>query len=251
MRRLIAFALMVTAISAVADPLPKLQIYTEHYEPYNFIDQSNPPAELKGVGVDLLEAMLARAGSDQTKASFRIVALEHGIKAAKEQRNSLVFSLARTEKREDMFKWVCPIDKLKTQLVALKSKNISINNNKDLNDYRIGTIKGDVGEQLLKKAGVHDSRLSYGNEYNNLTRLMEGRTDLYVVSMDNVESSCQDRDCTVSQFEPVYTLNVTDLCYALNKSTPDSVVSQLQAALDELRSEGRVEELKDKYSDRF
>lgn len=251
MRRLIALALMVTAISAVANPLPELHIYTENYEPYNFIDQSSQPTELKGIGVDLLEAMLARAGSDQTKSSFRIVGLENGIKAVKNQRNSLLFSLARTSKREDRFKWVCPIDKLKTQLVALKSKDITINNEKALNEYKIGTIKGDVGEQLLKKAGVLSSRLSYGNEYNNLTRLIKGRIDLYVVSMDNIASSCENRDCKVSQFEPVHTLRVTHMCYALNKSTPDSVVSQLQTALDELRAEGLVDELKEKYSDRF
>ncbi|MEQ6884764.1 hypothetical protein [Salicola sp. Rm-C-2C1-2] len=39
MARLIAAALLVTAFSAVADPLPELHIYTEHQEPYNFIDQ--------------------------------------------------------------------------------------------------------------------------------------------------------------------------------------------------------------------
>ena len=249
MARLIAAALLVTAVSAVANPLPDLKIYTEHYEPYNFIDQDQMPAELKGIGVELLEEMLERAGSDQDSSDFRVVALENGFEAIKQQRNSLLFSIARTQGREPQFKWVCPIDKLKTQLVALKSRNITVESEEELNDYRIGTIRGDVGEQLLKKAGVHDSRLSYGNEYNNLTKLIKEQIDLYVVSMDNVASSCKNRDCEVSQFEPVYTLQVTDLCYTLNKSTPDSVVSELQTALDELHAEGRVEEIRQKYMD--
>ncbi|MGM0433863.1 MAG: substrate-binding periplasmic protein [Pseudomonadota bacterium] len=249
MARLIAAALLVTAVSAVADPLPELQIYTEHYEPYNFIDQDESPAQLKGIGVELLEEMLERADSDQDSSDFSVVALENGFEAIKQQRNSVLFSIARTQGRESQFKWVCPIDQLKTQLVALKSRNITVESEEELNDYKIGTIRGDVGEQLLKKAGVHDSRLSYGNEYNNLTRLMKEQIDLYVVSMDNVASSCKNRDCEVSQFEPVHTLQVTDLCYTLNKSTPDSVVSELQTALDELHAEGRVEAIKQKYMD--
>ncbi len=249
--RLTALALLLMALPVAANPLPELTIYTEHYAPYNFLDQEEGPAELKGIGVDLLEDMLARAGADQTQADFRVLALDNALEAVREQPNSLVFSLARTEEREDMFKWVCPIDQLKTQLVARKSRNITIDSDDELNDYTIGTIKGDVGEELLKKSGVRDSRLRYGNEYNNLTRLMNGQTDLYVVSMDNVVSSCKDRDCDASQFEPVYTLQVTDLCYALNKSTSNAVVTELQTALDELRAEGRVEELKETYSDWF
>ncbi|MEQ6884769.1 ABC transporter substrate-binding protein [Salicola sp. Rm-C-2C1-2] len=189
-----------------------------------------------------------RRGSQQTKVDFRVVALENGFEAVKQQRNSVLFSIARTEERENNFKWVCPIDQLRTQLVGLKSRDFTINNDNDLKHYDIGTIKGDVGEELLKKAGVPQSRMSYGNEYNNLTRLINGQTDLYVVSMDNVASSCQNRACDVSQFKPVYTLKVTDLCYALNKATADSVVGQLQTALDELHDKGRVEALKDKYT---
>ncbi|XOZ34444.1 substrate-binding periplasmic protein [Halomonadaceae bacterium KBTZ08] len=251
MRHLIAFALMVMAIPAVAASLPELKIYTEHYKPYNFLDQDSMPAKLKGVSVDLLEAMLDRAGSDQTRKDFHLVAWENAYDTVKKRRNGLLFSAARTKEREDQFKWVCPIDQFKTELVTVKSKNISISSDDELNDYRIGAIRADVGEQLLKKAGVKQSRLSYGNEYDNLAKLKQGRIDLYATSMDNLTSTCENSDCDASQYKPVYTLNVTNLCFALNKRTPDSVVSKLQSALDELRAEGRVEDLKDKYSDQF
>ena len=57
------------------------------------------PAELKGIGVELLEEMLERAGSDQDSADFRVVALENGFEAIKQQQNGLLFSIARTQER--------------------------------------------------------------------------------------------------------------------------------------------------------
>ena len=248
MKRLLTVLLLIASVHAAAEPLPQLSIYTEHYEPYNFIDQTEQPAKLREIGVELLEDMLARVGAKQTRTDFRVVTLENGFKAVEQKRNSVLFSIARTDERENNFKWVCPIDQLRTQLVGLKSRDLTLNNDDDLKNYDIGTIKGDVGEELLKKAGIPQSRLSYGNEYNNLNKLINGQTDLYVVSMDNVASSCKNRSCDVSQFEPVYTLKVTDLCYAINKATADSVVTQLQSALDELRDKGRVKALKDKYA---
>jgi polar amino acid transport system substrate-binding protein len=45
----------------------------------------------------------------------------------------------------------------------------------------------------------------------------------------------------------VLKMNQAELYLALNKDTPDEVVQRLQKALDELRSEGFVEEMTSSY----
>lgn len=250
MKYLIAVTLLIATSLANARELPLFDIYTEHYEPYNFVDPNDGSGELQGIAVDLLADTLKRAGSEQTKSDFKLVPWARGYDMVQSSPNTILFSTTRTSEREDLFKWVCPIDKLKTQLIALKSANITINSEDQLTNHTIGTVREDVGEQLVLKAGVPKQELSRANNYsNNIRKLEAGRIDLYVGSMDNIAPICKTTGCDPSEFEPVHTLDVSELCYAFNKDTPDQAVTMLQQALDGLIEEGRPEELDKKYEE--
>ncbi len=243
--RLLAVFLAAPLVQA---EMPNLTILTEEYVPFNFIDQEDPDKKIQGIAVDLLEEMLKKSGSSQTTKDISLVPWVRGYTNVQKDKNTLLFSTARTTDREAMFKWVCPIHELKTQLIALKSRAIKINNEADIQNYTVATVRDDVGEQLVLKAGVPEKKLDRAPKYStNLKKLEGGRVDLFVESMERIPSMCKTLGCDPDIFEVVYTMNVSQLCYALNKNTDDKVVQSLQKSLDEILAEGRLKALHEKY----
>ncbi|MBL7176955.1 MAG: transporter substrate-binding domain-containing protein [Desulfobacteraceae bacterium] len=101
---------------ATADAVPKFTIYTENYKPYNF----EKDGKIQGIAVELLTQMLEKAGSSQTLADIKLVPWARGYDAVQKNEKTLLFSITRTEEREDLFKWVCPIKTITEELWALK-----------------------------------------------------------------------------------------------------------------------------------
>ena len=226
----------------------KLNIITEQYQPYNFIDPKDNSQKLQGIAVDLLVEMLAKSGSSQSVKDIQMQPWARGYEALKNEKNTLLFSTTRTKERENSFKWACPINEIKTEVIALKSSSIKITDKKDLLKYQIGSVRDDVGEQLVVAAGVPLGKLKRTAKYeSNLKKLQTSRIDLYVGSMDSIDAMCQNIGCSTDTFESVYTLDVSQLCFAFNKQTNDDLINTLQKALDNIVAQGRIEELHKKY----
>ncbi len=226
----------------------KLNIITEQYQPYNFIDPNDSSQKIQGIAVDLLVEMLAKTGSSQSIKDIQIQPWARGYEALKNETNTLLFSTTRTKERENSFKWACPINEIKTEVIALKSAKIKIADKKDLLKYQIGSVRDDVGEQLVVAAGVPLGKLKRTAKYEaNLKKLQTSRIDLYVGSMDSIDAMCQNIGCNTDIFESVYTLDVSQLCFAFNKKTNDGLINTLQEALSEIVAQGRIEELHKKY----
>ncbi len=240
-------SLFLVAPSVQAE-LPNLAIFTEQYSPFNFIDPDDKTNRVQGIAVDLMVEMLQKSGSSQTLKDIKLVPWARGYNDVQENTNTVLFSTTRTAERENTFKWVCPIAELKTELVALKSRAIKITKEADILNYVLATVRDDVGEELVIKAGVPVEKLSRATKYDaNLKKVESGRADMYVGSMDSVASMCKTLGCDPEAFEPVYTLDISHLCYAINKNTDDKVVETLQKSLDGILAEGRFAELKKKY----
>ena len=88
-----------------ADSVPQFTIYTEDYKPYNF----EKDGKIQGIAVELLTQMLEKVGSSQAVADIKLVPWARGYNAVQKNEKTILFSTARTEEREDLFKWVCPI----------------------------------------------------------------------------------------------------------------------------------------------
>jgi len=148
LKRLIAIATtLVVGTTLYSSNIDKVKIFTENYPPYNM----EVNGQLKGISVDILEAMMKQMGSKRTIADFKLKPWASGYKITSMKKNTMLFSTTRTEQREKLFKWVGPIIATKIGIIAPKDKKIKINNTKELNNYKIGAVLKDIGEQLLQK----------------------------------------------------------------------------------------------------
>ncbi|MBU2631115.1 MAG: ABC transporter substrate-binding protein [Proteobacteria bacterium] len=142
--------LWVSSSVVFAAGFPELVIMTEEYAPYNF----KKDGKVQGIAVDMMVEMLKKVGSSQTLDDIQLLPWARGYRNVQEMPNAVLFSTTRTKERENIFKWVCPINTLRTEVIALKSRNIKINSVQELLKYRIGCVRDDVGEQLIVAAGV-------------------------------------------------------------------------------------------------
>jgi polar amino acid transport system substrate-binding protein len=115
----------MTAISSLASDqavTAKDLIYiTEQLPPYNF--QEN--GKLQGISVDLLESVWERMGENLNKSVIEILPWNEGYQRALNDKNTVLFAMARSPEREHLFKWAGPIGSTREVLLA-KGIGISV-----------------------------------------------------------------------------------------------------------------------------
>ncbi|OTH89098.1 amino acid ABC transporter substrate-binding protein, partial [Pseudomonas aeruginosa] len=82
-------------------------------------------------------------------------------------------------------------------------------------------------------------------DQDNAQKLMEGQIDLWATG--DPAGRYLARQVGVNGLKTVLRFNSAQLYLALNKDVPDEVVARLQAALDELRKSGRIDEIMARY----
>ena len=241
----IAIFLIPVAI-VTAEPLPEFKIMTEEWKPYNFIENN----KIQGISVDMFVAMLERIGSEQGRNDIKLYPWARGYMILKAKPDTILFTMTKTKERKPLFKWVCPIFENTILLHALKSRKIIINSITDLKRYKIGTYIKDVGENILiKKAGLKLSDLDRTPQQAlGVIQLFAGRNDLFVGSKVTVDKICEKHGYRKEDIEPVFVLSRDVMCYAFHKEIPDAVIEKFQKAFNDLKAEGKLEELFRKYN---
>ena len=103
---IICFFLGATKISA-----QPIIAYTEVLYPFQF---HNEKQELTGYSVELLRRLFKLTGHEY---EIRVLPWARAFKNSLNQKDAMIFSIARTEKREAMFKWVGKVGEEKAWLV--------------------------------------------------------------------------------------------------------------------------------------
>lgn len=211
-------------------------ILTEENAPFNFSTDGN----VKGIAVDLLIEIL-----DGTKGTdIKVVPWARAYQEAQNKPGTLLFSMGRTESRENLFKWVGPIYHLQLGLIAKKSNGINISSADDFNKYNIGTVRESAPEQLLLKDGASEDNLDRtASLESNLKKLLAGRVDAIAFNIPSALYNLKKMGANLDDYEVIYVLKNLDLYYAFHKDTDDSFINKSQLSLEKLKENGRYDEL--------
>jgi polar amino acid transport system substrate-binding protein len=216
--------LLVVQLSLFASE--KIEIYTEHYPPYNF--QQNK--KLTGLSVEILDAMLKQMNSKQSIEDVKLTNWSRAYKVALKKKDAMVFSTTRTEQRENLFKWIGPIATTTVGIIAPKRKKIKIKEISDLNKYKIGAVKEDVGEQLLLANGVNKNNIQNvkGNDAINISfgKMEKDRIDMFSYNVTVAFSNARLEGFDTSKYEIVHILKKSQLYFAFNKNTDDKNIKK-------------------------
>lgn len=213
-----------------------VRVVTEEYPPYNY---TNSQGQLVGVSTEIVRAVLKRAGLSYHITSY---AWSRAFQIALSQPNVLIYSIIRTEEREEQFKWVGVMMPASGSLYRLASRDdIQVSQPSDLVHYRIGAVRGDSRNRYLREIGVRPEMA--GSFKANLKKLLAGRIDMFAIGQFSLVFLCRELGVDPSLFEAMMPLNerVVDVYMAFSKSTPDALVERVRKALNELREDGRID----------
>lgn len=206
---------------------------TEENPPYNF----EADGKLQGIAVDLLVAIGKQAGHEVQAADIEMLPWPRAYRAVETQPGTALFSMARTEEREPLFKWVGPIMDLNLGLVAPKAKGLKIESVKDLDGLLIGSILDGAPEQLLVKAGFDAAKLErVPKPEQNVKKLAAGRIDAIAFNVDSTRYTMKGLDINPDDYETVLVLKKAQLYYAFHRDTDDVFIAAMNAALARLKT---------------
>lgn len=232
------------AARAEVDPNYTVVLLTENFPPYNMASNGKNFAQednIDGIAVDIVKEMFKRAGV-KYNLTLRFP-WDRIYKLALEKPGYGVFVTARLPEREALFKWVGPIGPDDWVMLAKGDSPINLGNLDEARQYRIGAYKGDaISEYLTDKGVEHGTSL---RDQENARKLLAGQIDLWATG-DPAGRYLAKQD-GITGLKTVLRFDSAELYLALNKDMPDEIVAKLQAALDQMRAEGFVDAMLNKY----
>ena len=239
-----ASLLLISSARAADSSTTDLVLLTENFPPYNMAKNGKNFAQdenINGIAVDIVREMFKRA--DVSYSLTLRFPWERVYKLALENPGYGAFVMARLPDREQLFKWVGPIGPDDWIMLAKADSKITLETLEDARKYRIGAYKGDAIAQTLAKQGLKP--IVVLRDQDNAKKLINGQIDLWATG--DPAGRYLARQDGVNGLKTVLRFNSAELYLALNKNVPETTVAKLQAALDQMRKDGVVDEIMSRY----
>ena len=239
-----ASLLLINGANAKDSPDTDLVLLTENFPPYNMAKNGKNFAQdenIDGIATDIVREIFKRA--DITYSLTLRFPWERIYKLTLEKPGYGVFVMARLPDREKLFKWVGPIGPDDWIMLAKADSKITLETLNDARKYKIGAYKGDAIAETLDKQGLN--QIVVLRDQDNARKLVNGQIDLWATG--DPAGRYLARQEGVSGLKTVLRFNSAELYLALNKEVPNEVVAKLQAALDQMRKEGVVDDIMARY----
>jgi polar amino acid transport system substrate-binding protein len=239
-----ASLLFFSGVHAKDSPDADMVLLTENFPPYNMAKNGKNFAQdenIDGIATDIVREIFKRANI--TYSLTLRFPWERIYKLTLEKPGYGVFVMARLPDREKLFKWVGPIGPDDWIMLAKADSKITLETLNDARKYKIGAYKGDAIAETLAKQGLNP--IVVLRDQDNAKKLVNGQIDLWATG--DPAGRYLARQEGVNGLKTVLRFNSAELYLALNKDVPDETVAKLQAALDQMRKEGKVDEIMARY----
>ena len=215
----------------------ELIILTENLPPLNYLRDG----VLVGPSVEIVREIQQRVGSDEMIEVFPWARAYQLVLAEK---NIVLFGMTHTKERNSLFKWVGPLATKRDILLAKKGGGIELQSLEDAKIVpRIGTLRDDTRERLLKEKGF-TNLYSVSDEQNNAKKLMLGRIDLWAYKKPGWRTVCELAGINPDEFVEVLDLREIDVSIAFSKATSDAIVKKWRNAFKEMLADGTIDRIR-------
>ena len=222
---------------ALAVELNELTFITESSASFNYVRNG----KLQGPAVELLLAASAHVNSPVKRENIQVLPWARGLRNTQQGVNTVLFSTIRTPEREKSFQWVGPIATEHDVLIALKTREISLNKPEDMKLYITGAVRDDVGEQILHDEQVPPHKIVLLSHSTNLgMMLLAGRIDLWIFGESGWRETLISTGIDPDSFEIVYRFPPKRYYFALSTDIESQLVEKFQQAIDSVLESNEV-----------
>lgn len=234
-------AALVCALAGCQGVGQPLRIYTEIAPPNQYLDGKG---QLTGFSIELVREIQKRIGNHDP---IELVPWVRAYNELESEPNVVIFSVARSAKRNPLFQWVGPIGESSFVFYVKASSPHVI---KSLQDARkiglIGVYKEDVLDQYLTRLGFTNLDRSL-DQAVMLKKLMDDRIDALAGSPVGMEESARSAGVRFEDLRETFTLLKVQTYFAFSKRTPGSVVRSWADALAAMKKDKTFESIHRKY----
>jgi len=222
-----------------------LQLVTEENPPFNFTRDGS----LTGMSVEIATELGKRAKVPMTFASMP---WDKAYATAQSKADACVFSTARLENRERIFKWVGPIASNEWALFAKKEFTGTLTKLADAKPYRIGAVERDAKIDWLKDRAITNI-VTFAEDRLIPPRLtldlkQNGAVDLWVTGLYAAE---QIADSAKTPVKLALKINRIDLFIACNPAVSNATITALTDALAGMKKDGSFNKITKSYAERL
>ena len=215
----------------------RLVILTEHSPPASMREQG----KLSGFATDKVREIARRA---HVSYEIDLVPWKRAYTAALQEPHTCVYSTSRTPEREELFKWVGPIDQGEWVLMGRAGEARVLRTLDDARGLRIGTYHGDARDEYLRGLGFQVDPAP--NDLLNPPKLIAHRIDLWAAGI-RPGSTVLERNGWAGKIVPLLTIRKIKLYLACNRAVPDEVISRMNVALQGIERDGSAHRIERRY----
>lgn len=213
----------------------EIHVVTEELKPLNYVEDGI----IKGTATEVVRKVLEKAGLKYTIEAYPWA---RAYDLAQNRENVLIYTINRTPRREDRFRWIGLVASrtVDASIYKLRSNNaVSGTTLQELRKYPIAVVRDDVNHEFLVEHGF--ARV---NVLNNLSQclglLQRGRVDLIISSAVYLKEALVASNLPLESIEEMVIARESNPYMAISLQTSDAVYHRLKEAYDDLLAQGAI-----------
>lgn len=210
-------------------------VYADPNAPFNFRDKG----EVKGLGIDLLNATLSSLRPKITQDEIRLDVWREVYATALSHPTSFLISTTRLKEREPLFQWVGPLATVRLGFISKKGTALPSGNlSQIVRKLKIATIKETAAERMLFQMLGSDTNVSImrlSTPLQGYKMLEYGRIDALVYTDIPFIYYLVNEEQDPNAYRMMYLLEESFYYIAAGKDIPKVQIAAMQAQLNRLK----------------
>jgi polar amino acid transport system substrate-binding protein len=245
--RILYVVVLLTCLCGFASaPARALQMLTEEYPPFNYTENK----QLTGLSSQVVAEMGQRAKVPMT---FAVMAWPDAYEQTQRKPETCLFSTARLENRERVFKWVGPLATNAWGLFAKSGFKDPITTLADARPFRIGGVTDDAKVMWLRDNAVTNIVTAKEDKQIppmlTLDRKQLNAVDLWITGI--YAQKAVAAAANVKDVKLVLKVNEQSLWLACHPGVADTTIKALSEALAAMKKDGAYNKIAENYEKRF
>lgn len=221
----------------------EINVVTEYLEPYQI---KNNDGSLGGFSTEVVNTLFSIT---KDQANIQVMPWARAYEVAIHEPNILIYSIARTNIREDKFRWIGALKEERLYFWGLKKHFTKTNYQVgELKNYKIAVSRrSNTAQYIIGQNFTNIYQLA--NERQNMDMLFKDRVDLILATQITIETRAKKLGYDFNEMQKlneVATLN-NKLSVAFSLNTSPELIKKYQMAFQQLVSSGQLEKLKEKW----
>ena len=218
-------------------------VFTEPLAPVHY----EKDGTIAGIATEIVEEMFKLAGY---QPEIRMYPWKRAYYLVQKQKNQFIYTLNRTAKREQLFKWIGPILPKRTYLYKMRDRDdINLTRLEDAKSYMTAVILGHSLTTELEEKGFEEGKniIKVPNKTIQTKLFINKRSDLITGNEYTIFRALQSVNLTMRDVKPALFISESSYYLGAHPETDPTIINRLQRASETLNEAGFAKAIIDRY----